>query len=459
MVLIIMVLFSCAKNNENTVPNEVDSNINNILNEAEFEFELEIKNEGIIIVQDAVESQELLNLILYAGDISELEKSITMEQLEFFSRDDLRILRNTIYARYGYRFNSKDLQEHFSKFAWYNGVTNNVDNKLTAVDIGNIELVQRAEQNYSEKNYSTNVSIGNAYLDMSSQMYDDLLFILDRNNMENFFRNVYFDSEKEARNSINYTILAIDLYNQSNYEASIDNLILARKANRREYGLVYYYLGLCLMAIDSLELAERSFEHTIEFFFNRDLHWGVISPWGEELLFSCDNNNVKREPYFAFYYIACIESLRNNIDSAFRYLCEALYHGYPYIDHIRNDPYLRNLFMDRRRLQEIERIYNAGSQNNLIGKYFDVFGIDSGSGYTQYIYFRDQRTIEVLIDNYEWYRYEDETYEIKNYTVFSEAFFWSYHYYETYVRRFEGLDYHGVNYREIRSGEFHGYGK
>jgi hypothetical protein len=451
-----MVLFSCAKNNENTVPNEPSSKINGISDEANFE--LENKNEGIIIIQSTIRGHELLNLIVYAGDIRELEKSITMEQLEIFSKDDLRILRNTIYAKYGYRFNSKDLQEHFSEFSWYNGVTNNVDTKLTAVDIGNIELVQKAEQNFTEKNYSTNVSIGNAYLDMSSQMYDDLLFILDKNKMEEHFRYTGgYDTDIAARNSINYTTLAIDLYNQNSYEASIENLILARKANSIRYGLVYYYLGLCLMDINLLELAERSFEYTIDYFFNRHLHWGGISPYGEELLFSYDDNNVKREPYFAFYYIACIESLQNNIDSAFRYLCEALYHGYPYIDHIRNDPYLQNLLIDRRRLQEIERIYNAGSQNNLIGKYFDLFPLDGGSGYRQNIYFRDQRTIEVLIDNYESYesiRYEDETYEIKNYTVFSKAFFYSYHYYETYVRRFEGSDFFGYNYREIHSGEF-----
>lgn len=35
------------------------------------------------------------------------------------TKDDLKLLRNTIYAQYGYAFQSKDLQEYFTKFEWY----------------------------------------------------------------------------------------------------------------------------------------------------------------------------------------------------------------------------------------------------------------------------------------------------------------------------------------------------
>lgn len=36
-----------------------------------------------------------------------------------YSKEQLRLLRNTIYAQYGYKFNSPDLKEYFSQFAWY----------------------------------------------------------------------------------------------------------------------------------------------------------------------------------------------------------------------------------------------------------------------------------------------------------------------------------------------------
>lgn len=36
-----------------------------------------------------------------------------------YSKETLRILRNTVYAQYGYSFNSKDLKDYFSQFEWY----------------------------------------------------------------------------------------------------------------------------------------------------------------------------------------------------------------------------------------------------------------------------------------------------------------------------------------------------
>jgi hypothetical protein len=68
----------------------------------------------------------------------------------FFELDknELRLLRNTIYAKYGYKFNSPDLQRHFSQFSWYNGTKTNVDTELTEVDKENIRLIQKIEANY-----------------------------------------------------------------------------------------------------------------------------------------------------------------------------------------------------------------------------------------------------------------------------------------------------------------------
>ncbi len=38
---------------------------------------------------------------------------------EDYSKENLRILRNTIYAQYGYAFKNKELQDYFSQFEWY----------------------------------------------------------------------------------------------------------------------------------------------------------------------------------------------------------------------------------------------------------------------------------------------------------------------------------------------------
>ena len=47
-----------------------------------------------------------------------------LDEEKIFSKEDLRILRNTIYARYGYKFRSKDLNELFSKTDWYSPKVN-----------------------------------------------------------------------------------------------------------------------------------------------------------------------------------------------------------------------------------------------------------------------------------------------------------------------------------------------
>lgn len=38
---------------------------------------------------------------------------------ETYTKDKLKLLRNTIYAQYGYSFKTKDLQEYFLQFEWY----------------------------------------------------------------------------------------------------------------------------------------------------------------------------------------------------------------------------------------------------------------------------------------------------------------------------------------------------
>ena len=46
----------------------------------------------------------------------------------------LRIQRNLIFARYGYKFKSIDLSNYFSKFDWYNPLHDDVKNQLTEND-------------------------------------------------------------------------------------------------------------------------------------------------------------------------------------------------------------------------------------------------------------------------------------------------------------------------------------
>ena len=46
------------------------------------------------------------------------------DYLSNFSADELAIIRNTIYARKGYKFKRKEYQKYFGAKEWYKGTTN-----------------------------------------------------------------------------------------------------------------------------------------------------------------------------------------------------------------------------------------------------------------------------------------------------------------------------------------------
>ena len=55
----------------------------------------------------------------------------------------LRLARNEIFARHGYRFNSEDLQQFFGRRLWYTPVDRTVS--LSDIEQANVELIKRIE--------------------------------------------------------------------------------------------------------------------------------------------------------------------------------------------------------------------------------------------------------------------------------------------------------------------------
>lgn len=64
-----------------------------------------------------------------------------MEQTEYLSVDDLDLMRNEIFADYGYIFKSDKWKEHFSAQGWYKPRFDNVDDRLTEIDKANIQVI------------------------------------------------------------------------------------------------------------------------------------------------------------------------------------------------------------------------------------------------------------------------------------------------------------------------------
>jgi hypothetical protein len=104
------------------------------------------------IVIDYSSAQNNFYRAVYNGDINYIQRYINNynddsdEHTYFSNNTDLRLLRNTIYAMHGYIFKSRDLQEHFNKFSWYDGTKDTVENELNEKERRLMKVILAMEQ-------------------------------------------------------------------------------------------------------------------------------------------------------------------------------------------------------------------------------------------------------------------------------------------------------------------------
>ena len=82
----------------------------------------------------------------HLADPNGLDKLLKIADLRQLSGRDLRILRNTIYARRGRPFKSPVLQEYFKDKDWYHEDAKYTDARLTDVDRRNVGLIKSVEE-------------------------------------------------------------------------------------------------------------------------------------------------------------------------------------------------------------------------------------------------------------------------------------------------------------------------
>jgi hypothetical protein len=85
------------------------------------------------------------SVIVNNGYLPLLDYELHDVELAVLSKADLRILRNTIFAKYGLKFASADLKQHFAQFKWYKARYASVDAKLSSIDKRNIARIQAFE--------------------------------------------------------------------------------------------------------------------------------------------------------------------------------------------------------------------------------------------------------------------------------------------------------------------------
>jgi hypothetical protein len=115
----------------------------------------QIDNNALIIIEEEIieEMEDTSALDAYYekenkeySEYRELsQRLLTEADLRGYSKAELRILRNAIYAMHGRKFTSKDLQDFFGRKSWYNPQYDNVHNKLSDIEKKNVAFIQKHE--------------------------------------------------------------------------------------------------------------------------------------------------------------------------------------------------------------------------------------------------------------------------------------------------------------------------
>ena len=88
-----------------------------------------------------------------AGDFPESsERLLKPGDVENMYKQELRIMRNAIYARHGYSFKLANMRSVFDQQDWYIPISTDVRKTLTSIELKNETLIKRYEK-YAEDHY------------------------------------------------------------------------------------------------------------------------------------------------------------------------------------------------------------------------------------------------------------------------------------------------------------------
>lgn len=89
--------------------------------------------------------------ILVSGEPDLLNIRLKNISVAFLTNDECKLLRNMIYAKYGYSFKNEKLDRYFSTYEWYSKNPNYNDNMLTETDKANVSLLSEYEKRNTNK--------------------------------------------------------------------------------------------------------------------------------------------------------------------------------------------------------------------------------------------------------------------------------------------------------------------
>ncbi len=77
------------------------------------------------------------------------DRKLLSSDIDGKSKSELEILRNMIYAKYGYRFKRDDLFEYFSQYEWYHPTTSDATDaysRMSGIEHYNIDFIKKFER-------------------------------------------------------------------------------------------------------------------------------------------------------------------------------------------------------------------------------------------------------------------------------------------------------------------------
>jgi hypothetical protein len=110
------------------------------------------KNQAAIKL-NATEQKNVDLLLSYEAKVREklATEEITDETLGAMFAEDLRVLRNEVYARHGRVFKDPELQKYFLAQAWYKPNPDFKDDMLNAIEAKNLTKIREAEETATSK--------------------------------------------------------------------------------------------------------------------------------------------------------------------------------------------------------------------------------------------------------------------------------------------------------------------
>jgi hypothetical protein len=84
-------------------------------------------------------------------------RRLTSEDLAGKSLWELKIMRNEIFARHGYKFKTEEMSKYFNKQKWYKPKYDNVTSKLTKIENANIKLIRQYEDDLQKQKSTSTI--------------------------------------------------------------------------------------------------------------------------------------------------------------------------------------------------------------------------------------------------------------------------------------------------------------